>query len=289
MVASTRRGLRSPATLVVGLGVAGLVAAALIPQQATAAGGYVRAGATSSSIDRTLKDSAITESSGLAPSGYSSTRLWTHNDSGGGTYIYAIGANGETTATFTLGSASHTDWEAMGSRKSGSTSYLYIGDIGDNGKKRGSIFIHRVREPSLSAKGGTLKPDTFEFRYSDGRHNAEAMMIDSAHHRVIIVSKATSGAAFYSAPTPLSSKHVNVLTKIGPAPSGMSDAVVLDDGRYFLRGYEAGWIYKTLGSSSPIRFPLPEKGESVTTGSTRSYVYIGSEGRYSDVWRVALP
>jgi hypothetical protein len=285
--AGTRRGRKAPATLAIGLGVLGLVAAAMVPQQASAKGNWVRAATTSSSVDRTVKDPDITESSGLARSGYSTSRLWTHNDSGGGTYIYALASDGSTAATFNLGDASHKDWEAMASYQSGSSSYLYIGDIGDNGKKRDSIFVHRVVEPSLSSTGGTLKPETFEFRYPDGKHNAEAMMVAPGTHRVYIVTK-SSPAAIYVAPTTLSSTHINVLTKVTSAPVGLSDAVFLDDGRFVLRGYVSGWLYKGFGST-PIRFPLPLKGESVTAGYNSSYIYIGSEHQYSKIYRVSLP
>ena len=102
-------------------------------------------------IDRVLQDPVIKESSGLARSRLSDTRLWTHNDSGGGNTIYALGSGGKISATYQLTGASYKDWEGMASAIKDGVSYLYVGDIGDNGKKRPSIFVHRVREPQPGA------------------------------------------------------------------------------------------------------------------------------------------
>ena len=284
---TTRRPLRSPAAVALALGTAGLAAAVVLPQGASAED-FVRAATPSSSVDRTLQDPAIVESSGLARSAYGAGRLWTHNDSGGGTTIYAIDASGRTAARFNLGNASHKDWEAMAHSKEGSVNYLYVGDIGDNGKKRTSIFVHRVKEPALSATSGVLTPETFELKYADGKHNAEGMMIHPTTHRLYVVTKQTSGAGIYAAPATLSRTGVNVLRRVASAPPGMSDAVFLDDGRFVLRGYVSGWLYRSFGAT-PTRFPLPLKGESVTTGFSRGNVFIGSEKRYSKVYNVTLP
>ncbi|HJW60574.1 MAG TPA: hypothetical protein VJ931_13170, partial [Actinomycetota bacterium] len=48
-----------------------------------------------------LEDQRIYESSGLALSRRHRAVLWTHNDSGGGPALYAVGADGRTLATLT--------------------------------------------------------------------------------------------------------------------------------------------------------------------------------------------
>lgn len=241
------------------------------------------------SVERTLKDPNIVESSGLARSRYSDTRLWTHNDSGGGTTIFAIAGSGRTKARFELTGASHSDWEGMASAKRSGVSYIFVGDIGDNGSKRSNIYVHRVREPKPGASGRSLKPVTYAFKYPDGPHNAETLMVKPGSLRIYIVSKGKKRpGAIYAAPKSLSTKRVNILRKVGPAPAGMADGVFLDRSRFVLRGYVSGWLYRRIGST-PQRFPLPAKGESITTGWRKGTVLIGSEGRYSRVWRVSLP
>ena len=92
----------------------------------------------------------------------------------------------------------------------------------------------------------------------------------------------------YVAPKALSTKHVNVLHKVAPAPAGLTDGVFLNRHRYILRGYNSACLYRHLGAA-PRRFPLPSKGESVTRGWRPGHILIGSEGRDSKIWQVRLP
>ncbi len=267
--------------------VSGLAAAALVAVQPTAADAQVYK--TQAKKVRTLTDPAIKESSGLARSYYAPSRLWTHNDSGGGTTIYAIGKSGRTTAKYELTGATHKDWEGMARSVIDGVSYLYIGDIGDNGKKRPSIFVHRVKEPKPGRTKKSLKSTTYEFRYPDGKHNAEGLMVRPKNHRIYIVSKGKKvEGAIYRAPKHPSTTKVNMLKKVATAPAGMSDATFISGGRFILRGYVNGWLYKSMGAT-PIGFALPVKGESITKARNKNYVFVGSEGRNSPVWRVQIP
>jgi hypothetical protein len=236
-----------------------------------------------------LSDPRITESSGLARSAYTPTRLWTHNDSGGGTAIYAIGPQGRTTATYHLVGASHHDWEAISSATRNGVGYLYLGDIGDNHSKRSTIAVHRVREPRPGASLHLLTPTTYRFVYPDGPHNAETLMVRPGSMRIYIVTKGKGGpGAIYAAPRRPATTGLNHLQRIGPAPEGMADGTFLNRHRFVLRGYVSGWLYDRLGST-PVRFPLPIKGESITKAPQTGYVLVGAEGRSSPVWQVRLP
>jgi hypothetical protein len=239
---------------------------------------------------RTLQDPRITESSSLARSRYRKSRWWTANDSGGGTTLYAVGKAGKTVRTFELTGASHRDWEGMARAVIGGVSYLYVGDIGDNGKTRSTIFVHRVKEPKPGRPSGSLtKYQTYEFRYPDGPHNAEGLMVQPGTHRIFIVSKVKGAeGAIYRAPSTPSTTAVNTLKRVGSAPAGMSDAVFLRDGRFVLRGYVNGWLYSSM-NASPRAFALPLKGESITQARNANYVLVGSEHAFSSIWRVRLP
>jgi len=267
--------------------VTGLASAAQSPSAVGAAGAVQK---TAAAKVRTLQDPRIVESSGLAKSRYTKGRLWTANDSGGGTTLYEVGRKGKTVRTFELTGASHKDWEGMARSVIGGVSYLYVGDIGDNGKKRSSIFVHRVKEPKPGRPGGSLtRYKTYEFRYPDGAHNAEGLMVQPGTHRIFIVSKVKGrDGAIYRAPSTPSTTSVNTLTRVGSAPAGMSDAVFLKDGRFILRGYVNGWLYSSV-NATPRGFALPLKGESITQAWNRKYVFVGSEHKFSSIWRVALP
>ena len=247
------------------------------------------AGAATAVVDRTMSDTRIVESSSLVRSGYSTSVLWTSNDSGGGPVLYAIGANGATIGTYTVTGASAKDWEAMAAARSGTTRYIYIGDVGDNGKKRADIAVHRVVEPSVIAKTGTLAHTTWVLKYPDGAHNAETILVNPTTLRLYIVTKDPNGGAIYAAPATLSTTATNVLTKVvSGMPVTLSDGAYLDDGRFVLRGYERAYLYKTMGGT-PTIFSMPESGESISPGFVAGTVFTGEEGVRSKIWRVPLP
>jgi hypothetical protein len=264
--------------------LAGLAAALLI---GPLTGGPASAKAAPAVVDRTLSDTRIVESSSLTRSAFGKGVLWTSNDSGGGPLLYAIGTNGSTIATYTVSNATNHDWEGMAAASSGSSHFLYIGDIGDNGKKRTTIVVYRVVEPS-SLKNGTLVPTTLTFRYPDGPHNAETLLVNPTSLRIYVVTKDTTGGVIYAAPASPSTTGVNTLARVGTAPATLSDGAFLDGTRLVLRGYERGYLYSRLGAT-PVAFGLPQPGESITPGYTAGTVYTGEEGVRSKVWRVTLP
>jgi len=264
--------------------LAGLAAALLL---GPGAGGPASAAPAPAVVDRTLSDTRIVESSSLVKSAVTTGMLWTSNDSGGGPVLYAIGANGSTLATYTVQNASAHDWEGMAAASSGSTHYIYIGDIGDNGKKRTTIAVHRVVEPT-PVKNGTLTATTFTFRYPDGPHNAETLLVNPATLRIYIVTKDPKGGVIYAAPTSLSTTGVNTLTRVGTAPVTISDGAFLDGTRLVLRGYERAYLYAKMGAT-PVTFGMPQPGESICPGFAAGTVYTGEEGVRSKVWRVTLP
>ena len=103
----------------------------------------------SPTIIGTIKNSSITESSGLVASRSTPGAYWTHNDSGDGPFIYALNAGGVSRGVFRVTGAQAHDWEdiSIGPGPDRSKSYLYIGDIGDNSGARPEIVVYRVAEP----------------------------------------------------------------------------------------------------------------------------------------------
>jgi hypothetical protein len=86
------------------------------------------------------------------------------------------------------------DWEAMALARCGNTDCIYIGEIGDNGTRYPTVKIYRVVEPALSGTPGPSLATTgvIEYRYEDGPHNAEAILV-TPEQDVYIISKERSG------------------------------------------------------------------------------------------------
>src|SRR5215207_11600158 len=105
----------------------------------------------------TVKNQAVSESSGLVASHLRPGAYWTHNDSGDGPFIYAFDARGESLGVFRVTGAQARDWEdiSIGPGPERDKSYLYIGDIGDNDKERSEVVVYRVAEPVLNNQRST--------------------------------------------------------------------------------------------------------------------------------------
>jgi len=266
----------------IAIGIASMLVLTTVPSDASAAD-------TPSRKVRTLKDPQIVESSGLARSLYRGHRLWTHNDSGGGPRLYAIGRQGRTTGRYYLTHARAWDWEAMASARRHGKKFLFVGEIGDNRRQKSSIYVHRIQEPKPGAPNGRRKPASYELKYPDGAHDAEALLVRPGTLRIYIVTKVKDQPGhIYVAPKHPSQRHRNRLKKIGTAPSSITDGVFLNRHRFVLRGYGSGYLYRTMGAR-PKQFSLPHSGESIARSARKRHVLIGSEGRRSGVWRVRLP
>ncbi len=144
---------------------------------------------------------AIVESSGLAASRRNANVLWLHNDRGDTARVFAISSSGATIATYLLDGAEANDWEdiAVGPGPIGGTSYVYVGDIGDNSANRDTLEIYRFAEPEVTASAAEVtlsNVERLEFRYPGGQgENAETLLVDPTNGDLFVVSKSDTGEA----------------------------------------------------------------------------------------------
>ena len=243
----------------------------------------------------TYADDRITESSGLASSAVHPGIVYTHNDNETAARIYAVDREGQTRAVYTLRGVTPRDWEgiAIGRSPSGAPA-IFVGDIGDNfGGAWPEIWVYRfLEQDTLATK--TLTATRFRFKYEDGPRNAEALLIDPRENRIYVVSKESQDAGIYIAPPmdELSEDKVNMLRRIAPAPSTITDGAFSPDGkRMVLRDYVFAHIYAEPDGDRLARITLPiqPQGEAVTFTRDAKSLLVGSEGVGSQVWQVPLP
>jgi hypothetical protein len=165
-----------------------------------------------------LENQSIKESSGIAASRSNAGVFWTHNDSGDGPFIFAFDRRGKHRGVWRVAGAGAVDWEdmAIGPGPAQGRSYLYIGDIGDNLKKRNQITVYRVAEPRIIPKDSsstvrnprrTEAADAIRLKYPDGKYDAETLLIHPLTGDLYIITKVMGAAArVYKlrAPTPKS-------------------------------------------------------------------------------------
>lgn len=140
-----------------------------------------------------LRDRRLGEISGITASRRQNGVWWVNNDSGDLPRVFAINANGNLLAIYRVVGAINEDWEDIGSGPGADGSpNLYLADVGDNGLKRDFVVVYRVKEPDISQgneSGETAGVEPLQFRYPDGRHNVEAMIVDPETGRIYLITK----------------------------------------------------------------------------------------------------
>ena len=157
--------------------------------------------------------------------------------------------------------ASAHDWEdiAAGPGPVQNRSYLYVGDIGDNDKKRSSIVVYRILEPTImtaDAQSTKSKPrstepaEALQLRYPDGKYDAEILLVHPTSGDLYLITKELWGkASIYKAAAPLHTGKIITMVRIGDlkVPSLLGGYVtggdISPDGRRivicdYLHGYE---------------------------------------------------
>jgi hypothetical protein len=245
-----------------------------------------------------LADPRITESSGIVASSAYDDVLYTHNDSGDTARFFAIDRTCHTRATFVLTGVQARDWEDI---SRGPAHTLWLGDIGDNsGKRTNGVLVHRAQEPRPATGAVQVASVAFRFRYADGPHDAEALLVHPRTGQVLIVTKNLAGGTVYAASLPLQSGKPNILTRVGrvPVPEVTAGDISPDGTHVVLRNYTAAYEWTVKGDDvaaalggEPTRIPLPgsPQGEGITYTRDGQGLIVTSEGVGAQVQEVARP
>lgn len=275
----------------------------------------VSTGYEKAAVVGTIKTDEITESSGIAASKCQKDVFWTHNDSGGGAFVYALDRAGEKLGTWKVERAKSVDWEDIAAFKNADGEcFLYVGDIGNNARVRGDLVIYRFREPPVSAadkSSSRKKPRSTEnaaaikFDYPDVRHDAETLLVHPQTGDIYIVTKRLSGAAgVYKLAADYEASKINRLEKIAdlsvPAiPNGfLTGGDVSPDGRrvilcdyfaaYEIELPENSTSFDEIWRAPPLIVELGkrEQGEAVGYAADGAAIYATSEEKNSPLIEV---
>ena len=263
----------------------------------------------------TLKNSSITESSGLAASRSTPGAYWTHNDDTG-PFIYAYNASGDSIGVFRVTGADAYDWEdiAIGPGPEPGKWYLYIGDIGDNNAVRSGIVVYRVAEPTLDAAsakltkarpGNTESAEAIRLRYPDGKFDAETLLVHPVTGNIYVITKVPLvNPVAYEVAAPVSTGRVITMKRIGevrvPSLFGgvLTGGSISPDGRRvafcdYFQGYEMALPAKSsdfndIWKQRMTGFDLGKRnqGEAITYRLDGKAFIATSEGAQSPIIQV---
>ena len=166
---------------------------------------------------------------------------------------------------------------------------LYVADIGDNGADRERITVYYFDD--AQANDQTAAYRSWEFRYPDGAHDAETLLVND-DGRLYIVTKGAFGAV-YAAPKSPKRTAVNELVRVGDAPTAVTDGTFLPGGNRIALLTAFGTIeildadsYEKVGTTTA---PAQRQPESITVSLTGKSLLVGSEGEESAVYAVPIP
>ena len=103
----------------------------------------------------------LSENSGLV---WAAGKLYTFNDSGSGTKVYEVTANGTIIRTIHIANSTNVDWEAMTS----DSTYFYLGDFGNNNGNRTDLCIYRLlKSEVINNTIDTVVAEKMNFSWAD--------------------------------------------------------------------------------------------------------------------------
>ena len=251
----------------------------------------------------TLRDPRLLESSGLVLSPTHADLAWTVNDSGSGPVVYGVSTRtGRTRALLRLRGIDFRDTEAMtATTGSDGRGLLWVGDIGDNKRKRESVVLRLVREPT-TVGSATVTPVSLRVRYPGGAADAETL-IWTPDGRLLIVTKELLSAQVLQVPPAAVRAALNgedtdrpvAAQRLATVTQGLvTDGASLPDGHIVLRGYGDAVVYATpargqMEALEQIPLPSQPQGETLAVERGGASLLVGSEGTRQPLWRVPVP
>ncbi len=269
----------------------------------------------------------LTENSAAAASWTQPGIFFTINDAGNQPLLFAFDSTGADRGAWRIAGARNVDWEAASTgpcspnaqSAAPAPSCVYIGEVGDNDRKRPTRAIYKVAEPAAQGAGytGSLTPATLVFRYPDQPHDVEAMYVapngdaflitkrqlrdDAKERRQALVF--TLPATAWSANAPVVATLVDSLPIVpGSAPKRqITDAALSPDGRHLaVRTYREVYIFVTDSATGRVDGTVPPavcnlvaldryQGEGIAWYGRRGTLLLTSEGRESPMFAVDCP
>ena len=264
-----------------------------------------------------LQDKAMDEISGIAASAIHSGIYYVHNDSGDTSRFFAITPDGKIKSVIyykgdpkeRLGAVDCEDI-AVGPGPVKGKSYVYMGDIGDNGGIRKYITVYRMQEqPSWIGKDSIINANAVpvHFRYPDGPKDAETLMIDPIEKLIYIVSKRADSVTVYTSTLNFKANDTLMLTKrcklffngFRPFKWITAGDISRDGQQVLLKDYVKVYywqrennepIWKTMQKKPRELFYQQEKqGEAIGFTPDGKGYYTTSEGIFAPIYYYKIP
>ena len=193
----------------------------------------------------------IDEVSGMADSRSTENALWVHEDSGNPAELTLISYAGDFIKSVPVINAINRDWEDMTLAKdiSSGKNLLYLADIGDNNQEHLTYNVYRFDEPA-TVDTEITNAEKITFRYQDGSHDAEAILVDELTNDIYIITKQDAKSGIYKIAYPQSTIGINVANLVGSLDyNGVTSAAFSPgDSEIIVKTYTHLYHYKKNGN-----------------------------------------
>lgn len=251
-----------------------------------------RPGFRSGVVVGSIEEWQLDEASGLVASRANPGVLWSHNDHGDASRVFALSDSGRHLGIFFLSGITLDDPEAIGigPGPSPGLDYLYVGDIGDNDEVLASVAVHRVLEPTVDVDQQPVlnvlsNIETLRLRYAAGPRNAEAMIVDPDNGDIYLITKHRAPTEVWRAAYPQSTTDTTTMVLVAtfnvdwrspaviPVLMGATDASISPEGNLILvRSYWLSYLWE--------RRP----GEELWRAFNRPPIAVPSTSTTGDPW-----
>jgi len=239
----------------------------------------------------------IDEASGIADSYSNPGFLWVELDSGNPPVLHLLKHDGTHGDFMYIKGATNRDWEdiAVSSGPVEGVKYLYIAEIGDNALAYSSYSIYRFAEPPSSTDTVT-NFDKINFKYPDGSHDAEAMVVDPVKKDIYIITKRDQFSKIYKLPYPQKISSMNTASFVGDLPykGVVSAAISTSQTELLIKTYGQVYYYKRqvgeplekifTQSYQLLPYQVEPQGEAVCfMNSNKGFYTLSEKGFMSSV------
>ncbi|GAB3778073.1 hypothetical protein GCM10028867_19900 [Nocardioides pacificus] len=229
------------------------LAAALVSVIALGVGAVSLGGSSDAAVAAPLlRDDRFSQLSGVSRSTYQRDVLWTVGGSADEPSIRGVGADGSTVARLAVAGAAGQTWQNVAA---GPQHTLWLAGAGQVRNGAAILTVHRVSEPSNLTRT-RVKARKYRLRVP-GTAAAQSLLVQPSTGRLFVATQGTNQGALYVAPRTVSSRRVNVLTRVGAIPAGITGGAFDTRGRgLVLVDAETSYFYSAPGVA-PTSQALP--------------------------------
>jgi len=255
-----------------------------------------------------VEEDRILEASGLVHSAVNPGVLWTHNDARNEPELFAFAEDGRHLGAWAVDTTMR-DWEDLdrGFDATLGAAALYVGDIGDNARARGTYEVLVIPEPAVDAAAppqtGLLGPAaTLTLTYPEDRaYDSESLAVDPRTGDLVLVVKSAEGiSGVYRKPAPHVDGEAVELEWVGSLAFGTTPlggnprttaASFSPDGAWFaIRTYSHAYLWRRpegvsvglmlTGEPCDLAAPAEDQGEAIAFRADGSGYITVSEGAH---------